>query len=81
VILQIGPPLLALPSLPTTALRSLVFVSPVFSYLLLRYASGVPPLEQSSEKKNGDDPNWRKYVDETSVLVPWPGGLGKGKVA
>lgn len=81
VMLQVGPPILALPSLPPTALRSLVFISPVFSYFLLRYASGVPPLEQSAEKKWGGTNEWRRYADAVSVLVPWPGGLGKGKAA
>ena len=81
VMLQVGPPILALPSLPPTALRSLVFISPVFSYFLLRYASGVPPLEQSAEKKWGGTKEWRRYADAVSVLVPWPGGLGKGKAA
>ncbi|CAD6571362.1 MAG: hypothetical protein TREMPRED_000272 [Tremellales sp. Tagirdzhanova-0007] len=79
ILLQCGPPLLALPSLPSTAVRSLVCISPVFTYFLLRYASGVPPLEQSAEKKWGSDKEWRKYADETSVLVPWPAGLGTGK--
>jgi hypothetical protein len=79
--LQFGPALLALPSLPPSPYKSIVFISPLFSYLLLRYASGVPPLEKSGEKKWGKDPEWRKYVEGTSVLVPWPMGLGKGKAA
>ncbi|WVR04173.1 hypothetical protein IAU60_001173 [Kwoniella sp. DSM 27419] len=79
VILQHGPPLLAL-SLPLAATaRWAGFVSPVFSYILLRYASGVPPLENSAEDKWGQDAGWRKYRESTSVLVPWPLGLGKGK--
>jgi len=81
VLLQLGPPLLALPSLPPTQLRTLVFISPIFTYFLLRYASGVPPLEQSAEKKWGKEKEWREYADKTSVLVPWPLGLGKGKAA
>ena len=56
-----------------------MFISPLFTYLLLRYASGVPPLEQKAEEKWGKEPEWRKYVENTSVLVPWPAGLGKGK--
>ncbi|OCF42403.1 hypothetical protein I317_03778 [Kwoniella heveanensis CBS 569] len=79
VLLQHGPPLLAL-SLPLAAsTKYATFISPVFSYLLLRYASGVPPLEKSAEKKWGKDEKWRKYAQDTSVLVPWPLGLGKGK--
>ena len=81
VTLQAGPPLLALSALPPSSGRWLVWLSPAFTYLLLRYGSGVPPLEAASEKKWGGDPTWRKYTDETSVLIPWPAGVGKGKVA
>ncbi|ORX36474.1 hypothetical protein BD324DRAFT_602249 [Kockovaella imperatae] len=79
--LQAGPPLMALTVLPPTPGRYLVWVSPIFTYLLLRYGSGVPPLEKSGEKKWGKDPAYRKYVEDTSVMFPWPGGLGKGKAA
>lgn len=79
--LQLGPPVLAMSALSQGRARSLVWLSPIFTYVLLRYASGVPPLEKSAEKKWGSDPKWRKYVEETSVLVPLPGGLGKGKAA
>ncbi|KAK4688178.1 hypothetical protein P7C73_g1939, partial [Tremellales sp. Uapishka_1] len=81
-ILQFGPPVLALSAFPAgSPLKYLVFASPLFTYTLLRYASGVPPLEQSGEKKWGSDEGWRKYVKDTSVMIPWPGGLGKGKAA
>lgn len=74
VILQFGPPLVSTAVAPPYG-----FISPLFSYLLLRYASGVPPLEKSAEKKWGDkDKEWVKYREGTGVLIP---GLGKGKVA
>lgn len=75
VLLQFGPPLLSTVVAPPSW-RYVGFVSPVFTYLLLRYASGVPPLEKSAEKKWGQDPDWVKYRDEVGVLIP---GLGKGK--
>jgi steroid 5-alpha reductase family enzyme len=62
-------------------MRYLVFVSPIFTYLLLRYGSGVPILEKKAEEKWGADEKWKKYTKETSVMVPWPAGLGKGKAA
>jgi len=77
VILQFGPPLIATTVVPGSWKYG-VFISPVFTYLLLRYASGVPPLEQSAEKRFGKEPEWRKYADSTGVLIP---GVGKGKVA
>ena len=79
VVLQAGPPLLAFAAVPYPA-RTLTLLSPLFTYALLRYASGVPPLEASAEKKWGSDPEWRKYTEKTSVLFPWPGGAGKGKL-
>ncbi|OCF58175.1 hypothetical protein L486_04205 [Kwoniella mangroviensis CBS 10435] len=80
VILQTGPPLLLLTTQLPPSVRYLSFISPVFTYILLRYASGIPPLEESAEKKFGKDENWRKYTDETSMFVPLPFGLGKGKI-
>jgi hypothetical protein len=44
----------------------------------LRYASGVPPLEKSAEKKWGKEEEWIKYREDTGVLFP---AIGKGKVA
>ncbi|GFZ42949.1 hypothetical protein JCM24511_00667 [Saitozyma sp. JCM 24511] len=79
IILQTGPSLLSLPSLPGPTVP-LALLSPLFTYLLLRYASGVPPLEKSAEKKWGEDPAWRKYTNDTAVLVPWPFGKGRGKM-
>ncbi|WWD16864.1 hypothetical protein CI109_101296 [Kwoniella shandongensis] len=79
VILQSGPPLLALTAPLPPTVKYLACISPFFSYVLLRYGSGVPPLEESAEKKWGKDEGWKKYRDQTSVLVPWPAGLGKGK--
>jgi hypothetical protein len=79
IILQTGPSLLSLPSLPGPTVP-LALLSPLFTYLLLRYASGVPPLEKSAEKKWGADPAWRKYTTDTAVLVPWPLGKGRGKM-
>ncbi|ORY27628.1 hypothetical protein BCR39DRAFT_537492 [Naematelia encephala] len=78
IILQTGPPLLALASIPAgSPLNYAVWLSPVFTYALLRYASGVPPLEQSAEKKWGDDVAWKKYRDTVGVLIP---GIGTGRV-
>ncbi|KAI0261495.1 DUF1295-domain-containing protein [Gloeopeniophorella convolvens] len=46
--------------------------SPLFTYFLLRYVSGIPPLELSAEKKWGKDEAWKKYKRNTPVL--WPFG-------
>ncbi|KAJ9098197.1 hypothetical protein QFC21_004526 [Naganishia friedmannii] len=51
----------------------LAFLSPAFTYLLLKYASGVPLLEQSAEKKWGDREDWKEYKKKVPVLFGWPG--------
>ncbi|KAL7413240.1 hypothetical protein BDY24DRAFT_415293 [Mrakia frigida] len=48
-------------------------ISPVFEYLLLTQASGVPLLEEASEKKYGDDPAWKEYKAKVPVFFAWPG--------
>ena len=79
VILQTGPPVLALSVIPTPA-SYLLPLSPLFTYVLLRYASGVPPLERSAEQKWGKEDQWREYTRATPLLFPWPFGAGKGKL-
>ncbi|QRW13517.1 3-oxo-5-alpha-steroid 4-dehydrogenase [Ceratobasidium sp. AG-Ba] len=48
-------------------------VSPLFTWLLLRKGSGVPPLEASAQKKFGNDPAWQKYKNTVPVFFPWGG--------
>lgn len=67
---------MALSSLPPSPYKNIVWISPIFTYCLLRYASGVPPLEKSAEKKWGDSVEWKKYRENVGVLFP---GIGKGK--
>ncbi|KAF7985634.1 hypothetical protein HWV62_2141 [Athelia sp. TMB] len=45
-------------------------VSPLFTYYLLRYLSGVPPLERAGNKKFGADPKWAEY--KRTVPAFWP---------
>jgi len=47
---------------------ALAAVSPLFTYLLLRYVSGVPPLERSAEKKWSQDAAWQTYKRKTPVF-------------
>ncbi|EGN98712.1 hypothetical protein SERLA73DRAFT_181316 [Serpula lacrymans var. lacrymans S7.3] len=51
----------------------LAVASPVFTYLLTRYASGVPPLERAGDKKFGDDPKWQEYKRTVPIFFPWGG--------
>jgi hypothetical protein len=40
---------------------------------LLNYASGVPLLEESAEKKWGDRADWQEYKNKVPVLFGLPG--------
>ncbi|KDQ18309.1 hypothetical protein BOTBODRAFT_103750 [Botryobasidium botryosum FD-172 SS1] len=46
-------------------------LSPIFTYLLLTKASGVPPLERSGDKKFGSDPKWQEYKRNVPIFFPW----------
>ncbi|KAG9086668.1 hypothetical protein FS749_003485, partial [Ceratobasidium sp. UAMH 11750] len=48
-------------------------VSPLFTWLLLRKGSGVPPLEKAAERKFGSDPAWQQYKNTVPVFFPWGG--------
>lgn len=52
--------------------RWVALISPIFVFLLLTRISGVPMLERRAERRWGDDPEFRAYTDNTSVLVPMP---------
>ncbi|KAG8968126.1 hypothetical protein FRC03_008479 [Tulasnella sp. 419] len=46
-------------------------ISPIFTYLLLTKASGVPPLEKSADEKFKDDPKWQEYKRHVPIFFPW----------
>ncbi|CAE6417148.1 unnamed protein product [Rhizoctonia solani] len=48
-------------------------ISPLFTWLLLRKGSGVPPLEAQAQKKFGGDPKWEEYKRTVPVFFPWGG--------
>ncbi len=48
----------------------IALAAPAFMYLLLRYGSGVPPLEAQMAKSRGNA--WKAYVARTSVFFPLP---------
>ena len=49
-------------------LQYLTLISPIFTYMLLVYVSGVRMLEDRADKKWGNDQTYIKYKDETSRL-------------
>ena len=47
------------------------WLSPAFSALLLLKVSGVPLVEAAGEKKWGNDPTYRKYMESTPCVIPF----------
>ena len=52
-----------------TGLQYLTLISPVFTYFLIVYVSGVRMLEARADKKWGDNEEYIKYKTETPVLM------------
>jgi steroid 5-alpha reductase family enzyme len=61
-------PIIALDFAHPWSLVSLI--APILMYLTVRYASGVPPLEEAMLKSRGDA--YRRYQARVSVLIPLP---------
>ncbi|MAT49329.1 MAG: hypothetical protein CMA27_05810 [Euryarchaeota archaeon] len=53
-----------------SGLELLTWISPIFIYLLLTKISGVPILDKRALEKWGDDPEYQKYREKTSLLIP-----------
>ncbi|MFT5203380.1 MAG: steroid 5-alpha reductase family enzyme [Candidatus Aldehydirespiratoraceae bacterium] len=70
ITLWVGIAIAAIPVL--SGWRWLVLISPVFVVVLLTRISGIPMLERRGEKRWGDDPEFRAYTNNTSVLIPRP---------
>ena len=70
MVLWIGIALIAFPVLIGWQLVALI--SPIFVIFLLTRISGVTMLESRGYKKWGDDEEYKNYIKNTSVLIPWP---------
>ncbi|KAF8899920.1 hypothetical protein CPB84DRAFT_1730684 [Gymnopilus junonius] len=46
-------------------------ISPLFIYILIRKASGVPPLERAADKKFENNPKYQQYKNTVPVFWPW----------
>ncbi len=53
----------------TTSLINLV--SPLFILIMLLFVSGIRLLEQSNNKKFGNNKEYQKYKKQTSTFIPW----------
>ncbi len=70
IVLWTGIAIMALPVL--SGWRWVTLISPLFVILLLTRVSGIPMLEARAEKKWGDEEEFRRYTDNTPVLIPRP---------
>ena len=70
ILLWIGVALIAFPALEGWQLATLA--SPVFVWLLLTRISGIRMLDARAKRRWGDDPDYRRYRDNTPALVPRP---------
>jgi steroid 5-alpha reductase family enzyme len=46
-------------------------LSPLFIFILLRYFTGIPPLEKISNERRKNNPAFIIYRDKTNLLFPW----------
>mmetsp|Transcript_11722 Transcript_11722/g.37175 ORF Transcript_11722/g.37175 Transcript_11722/m.37175 type:complete len:332 (-) Transcript_11722:661-1656(-) len=53
-------------------------ISPLFVFLLIRFVSGVPMLEEKGEERWGEEDAWQRYVREVPVLFPTPASIARG---
>ena len=67
IVLWTGIAVMSISSLQ--GLQYLTLISPIFTYLLLVYVSGVRMLEARADKKWGHDDEYTKYKRETPVLM------------
>ena len=70
ITLWTGMLILALPVLSGS--RWFAVISPIFVYLLLTRISGIPMLQKRGQERWGDLPEYQRYLERTSLLIPLP---------
>ena len=70
ILLWVGVCIIAIPSFK--AWQWLGLLSPLFVAWLITQVSGIPMLEQRSDKKWGGDPDYERYKEKTPVLMLRP---------
>ncbi len=63
-----GVSLMALPVM--SGMQYFALISPIFTFLLIYYVSGVRMLEARSNKKWGKDPKYQEYLRKTPIFLP-----------
>ena len=70
ITLWVGVALIALGDL--AGWRLVTLISPVFVFVLIRFASGVPMVEKRADERWGDEEAYQEYKAKTPMLVPRP---------
>ena len=70
ILLWIGITIIALPVLQ--GWQFITLISPIFIIFLLTRVSGVRLLELRGKKKWGDNEEYQRYIQSTSILIPLP---------
>ncbi len=68
IVLWLGISVMAVPVM--SGLQYVSLISPVFGFLLIYYVSGVRMLEDRSNKKWGNNPEYQEYKRNTPVFFP-----------
>jgi steroid 5-alpha reductase family enzyme len=76
IVLWIGVAIAAFGGLNATPRAGFVFISPIFVAFLLIFVSGIPMLEEKSDKRFGEIEEYQQYKLKTPVLVPFIGRAG-----
>ncbi len=71
ILVWIGLYALVLPAL-SSAQAIIAVISPLTITLLLRFVSGVPPLEAYADHRWGKDHDYQRYKRRTGLLIPLP---------
>lgn len=76
ICVWIGMYLLCFGGYVSTAQKILGALSPLFTFVLLVFVSGVPLLERAADKRWREDAGYKAYKQRTPVLVPFIGRKG-----
>ncbi|MFW0861986.1 MAG: DUF1295 domain-containing protein [Candidatus Komeilibacteria bacterium] len=52
-------------------LSLIALLSPLYITILLLFVSGIPKLEKYADNRWGNDQEYLKYKESTSILIPW----------
>lgn len=76
ICIWVGMYLLCFGGFASTVQKVLGILSPLFTFLLLVFVSGIPLLERAADKRWREDAAYKAYKQTTPVLIPFIGRTG-----